>query len=108
MTIQDLDFDAALARLTRWRVLLFAVWAGAVPAELTVGSPLSERLGSSVPFFAIAGIAMIVFVYCGVRIGLFRCPRCNNRYTSRRYRGILLYNNPFASQCLHCGLKRAI
>jgi DNA-directed RNA polymerase subunit RPC12/RpoP len=47
---------------------------------------------------------MVAFAASGIRVHLFRCPRCGERFTSK---GWLLFHvsNPFTGKCLHCGIR---
>jgi len=102
----DARFDRELARLRRWSVAWFSVWAGAIPAVTFIGAPLSQAFGTSAPDVVLGIGAMAFFAYSAIRVGLFRCPRCGERYTSKSVRGLLVYRNPFTPACLHCGLRR--
>lgn len=99
-------YGEQLKQLSRRRLLLFLAWGGFLPAEIFVGNPLDVYFGSSTPFAVIAVLAIALFAYAGLRVGYFRCPRCGKRFTYKRYRGFIGYQNPFTSACLHCGLTR--
>lgn len=103
---EEQRFDSELRRLVRWRLFFFGTWAGTIPALMLIGNPLGLVFDSSVPSVCVAFGGMASFVYCAIRISLFRCPRCRKRYTFKRFPGWIAYNNPFTSKCLHCGLSR--
>jgi hypothetical protein len=48
-----------------------------------------------------AGAWMVAAFWTALRIKLWRCPRCGNRFFMRR-----LVSDPFARKCLHCGLPK--
>ena len=99
-------YGEQLKRLSRWRLLLFAAWGGMVPAVMIIGNPLGLYLHSPAPSLIIPALAMALFLYCALRIGYFRCPRCGKPFVAKRYRRFIHYQNPFTSTCLHCGLTR--
>jgi hypothetical protein len=75
--------------------LVLAVPLAYVTALLSDGSSLSPLLpiGS-----AVACVAVVIVSY--VRIRMFRCPRCGDRFTVRHVLG----PNGFGRKCVHCGL----
>jgi hypothetical protein len=99
------DFEPALARLSRWRLLIIWSWAAFLPAEMTIGYWLGS-LDSAWPFVAVGVVIVALFIYGNVRITLFDCPRCGRRYTSKPSIGFVRYSNLFTTKCLHCGLER--
>jgi predicted RNA-binding Zn-ribbon protein involved in translation (DUF1610 family) len=49
-------------------------------------------------------VTAIGIVATGVPYNRFPCPRCGERFCRRE--GGLHYRNPFAMNCLHCGLHK--
>jgi hypothetical protein len=99
-------YGEQLASLSRWRLAIFLAWGGLLPAEMLIGNPLGVYFRSSAPFAIIGAAGVALFVSAGLRVSFFRCPRCGKRFTFKRYRGFIGYQNPFTSTCLHCGLTR--
>jgi hypothetical protein len=56
-------------------------------------SPLANDL------FFVLGLG---WLYCAVRLELFRCPRCRERYF---YRDTLMNRSAVRRRCAHCGLE---
>lgn len=102
-----MSVDSELARLSRWRLLLFCTWVALLPVEMTLGIWLSDRLRSPWPFLIIPGVIAGIAVFAIVRINLFDCPRCHKRFTSKPMFGPFRYSDPTTSRCLHCGLTRS-
>ncbi len=95
-------FDEAIDRQLRWRLILFASWGGLLPLEIFIGWPLDKATGSNVPFVLVAFTCMAFFTFSGMKLGMFKCPRCGRPFTRKRH-----WKNPFTSSCLNCGLTRS-
>jgi hypothetical protein len=90
----------------RWRRIMFwAVFISYIPGvafiNFAMGPSLSALTGVK-PDNVVLTIAlcwMIAFAIAGLRLSLFRCPRCGRSFFSTS-----LYTNSFARKCVHCGL----
>jgi hypothetical protein len=94
-------YGAQFIPFRRWNHIAMTALVLAVPMAYLAGL-LAE--GSSLfPALPIAsGVACVVVVLVSyVRIRLFRCPRCGDRFTVRHPFGA----NGFGRKCVHCGLS---
>jgi hypothetical protein len=48
---------------------------------------------------------MLGFAWNGLLLNVFLCPRCGERFVSRRWGAFGRTSNPFTSKCLHCGIR---
>src|SRR5207244_9443372 len=76
-------FVFEIKRYRRYQWLAIASWAAFVPAEMLVGNLLAGRLHSAIPSVVVAVVILACFLYAGIRIRLFRCPRCNKQFSVR-------------------------
>jgi predicted RNA-binding Zn-ribbon protein involved in translation (DUF1610 family) len=97
--------NAALSSFFRWRRVLLGAWLGLIPAELLIGTPLDHAVGSEVPSRIVGFLAMTLFLIGGIMVSRFRCPKCGERFASRRNAVVRVFN-PFLSRCQNCGLTR--
>jgi hypothetical protein len=84
----------------RW---FFIAWLGGFLAVGTIGVALRlNDKGAFALFVPWAGL----FLFTAIRWGMFRCPRCGERFASKSWAGGLIgYHNTFTSRCLHCRLR---
>ncbi len=89
---------AALERFNRWQILTLASLVACLPLAFLVGAPLSRFANSALPLVTIAFVCVAAAAYFSIRASSFRCPRCNERFTS-----ISVDRNPFVRSCQNCG-----
>jgi hypothetical protein len=100
------DYSAAWRDLRRRRIIFYAVWVGYVPAVFAIYyvalRPLLHvfMIKEDYLVLPVAGLWMVAFLVAGIRVQLFRCPRCHQWFFAK------WYSNPFTRKCLHCGLPR--
>ena len=85
------------------------VFIGYVPVAGGLSYLLFEITKSDIlsPILALAW--MVYWVYCGIQLGAFVCPRCDCKFFSRPLRlfGMELgYHNAYSGKCLNCGLRK--
>jgi hypothetical protein len=86
-------------RYRRWARLRWVAFLGYLPFGIAY-SKLHEYLGLTGPPIPV----LAWFVFFGVTMamtGFFGCPRCESPFFFTWY-----WSNPFARQCLHCGLPK--
>jgi hypothetical protein len=73
-----------------------------VPVCFGVGAISMKLRNTFTPGFVAAGIWMVLLVFNGVRLNIWRCPNCG-----RWFSGTWWYNLGFlARRCVHCGLPK--
>jgi hypothetical protein len=78
------------------------VFLGYVPVVGTIGFLSIKLLHTTTPAFVIAIIWMALFLYTGIRINIWHCPRCGKWFSAMWW-----YNLGFlARRCVHCGLPK--
>jgi len=103
--IVETNYSAAWRDLKTRRLTLLALFLGYVPGVLAIifaiGLPLSALTGIKLDYFIypIAFTWMFGFAAAGLRLQMFRCPRCRRRFFATWW-----YVNTFARKCVHCGL----
>jgi|SRR5580658_6916637 hypothetical protein len=86
----------------RIRNTFLLVFITYVPVCFAVGVASMKLLGTFAPGFVVAGLWMILFLFNGVRLNTWRCPRCGECFS-----GTWWYNLGFlARRCVHCGLTK--
>jgi len=85
---------------SKWFLWVFLTY---VPGAATLGIITTKLLNtdSETPFIVIAIIWMVAFAVTGVRLSLWKCPRCGKWFSTK-----LLYHNIASKKCLHCGLPK--
>ena len=107
MDSADFHQSEELARFRLWRRMVLIALVSVLPAECAVGVPLGQRIESNLPFTCIAMSIMVVVVYGGIRMWLFRCPRCHESFIAGFMQisgGAARYTRPLTSKCVNCGL----
>ena len=80
---------------------LFVI-AGYVPVCMIAAFVSIKLFQTLTPAFVVALIWMALFAYTGIRVQLWRCPRCGKWFSAKWW-----YNKGFlARQCVHCGLPK--
>ena len=92
------DYPGAWYHFRLWRLSLWLMFAATGPATLLL--PLILQPPKS---YIAVGAAFVVVILLNIRLHLWRCPRCHNRFL---YNGLARpsYANVFSRRCLHCGL----
>ena len=89
----------------RRRKLLFFAIFGYIPAcavfYLVTMQLYSDRF---VQPFAICWMAISAFAF--IRVSVFRCPRCGNKFFIRRRLAFFSDYRMFAQKCMHCDLPK--
>src|SRR2546428_14131174 len=85
-------------RRRRW---FFGIWLGGFLVVALVARLLSKLSLGDLDFAVLGPAWMTAFVVVAIRLQFFRCPRCH-----RKFFGALLYSNPLAKKCVHCGLPK--
>jgi hypothetical protein len=86
----------------RIRNTFLLVFMTYVPVCFAVGVASLKLLGTFTPGFVVAGLWMILFLFNGVRLNTWPCPRCGEWFS-----GTWWYNLGFlARRCVHCGLAK--
>ncbi len=93
----------------RKRRAMFLIFLLGLPAPFVVMILLSQMFPDEIAhnkeiadrgYFAMGGVWWLGGIVTWKRLMCWRCPRCDNLYFAR------LVGNPFARECLHCGLKK--
>src|ERR1700683_651370 len=97
-------YDREWATFRRLRWVGIAFLAALILLTITSVAPMPRsRIASNLwladdLFFGLG----LGWLYCVVRLELFRCPRCGERYF---YRTTLMDRSPFRRRCGHCQPK---
>jgi hypothetical protein len=97
--VDRMRYTEALADIRARRRLVWVLFLGYLPA-VTVLTPLLKSVAHPRdPGFVAAIGWMVLFAMAGFRVTRARCPRC-----AKRFHAAALWQNPWTSRCLHCGL----
>jgi len=78
------------------------VFLGYMPVVGTVGFVSIKLFHTTTPAFVTAFFWMALFLFTGIRVNVWRCPRCGEWFS-----GTWWYNLGFlARRCVHCGLPK--
>jgi hypothetical protein len=73
-----------------------------VPVCFGIGFVSAKLLGTFAPGFVAAALWMILFLFYGVRLNTWRCPRCGKWFSATWW-----YSLGFlARHCVHCRLPK--
>lgn len=107
--VERTQYEKAWSRL---RFLIHRFWIvffSFIPVAGTLCwlvSLFTKSIAVAVP----AGIWMVYWLYCGVQLNMFICPRCSSKFFNHVIRlfGIPLgiYRNCYSGKCLNCGLQK--
>jgi hypothetical protein len=76
--------------------------AGYVPVCFAVGWVSMKLFGTATPAFVLAIFWIGLFLFMGIRMNMFPCPRCGKWFSATWW-----YNLGFlARRCVHCGLGK--
>ena len=96
------DYQEDWKEYKRIRNTFFLVFLTYIPVCGTVGFISEKLFHTSTPVFVVAFLWMALFLITGVRLQLWRCPRCGEWFC-----GTWWYNKGFlARRCVHCGLRK--
>src|SRR6266404_4078074 len=81
-----------------------AIFAGFVPVVMGLTIASSKILHTDAAFPYIGGFWAALWIFSGLRISAWRCPRCGKSFIGRWWYG----NTPLfnRSRCAHCGLPK--
>ena len=86
----------------RLRNTFFLVFLGGVPVFLLVSFVSEKLLHTTAPASVLAVVWFVLFIIYGIRLQLWRCPRCGKWFASTWW-----CNKSFlARRCVHCGLPK--
>lgn len=96
------EYDQDWKEYKKARNLFWLVFVSYVPIVMTVAIVSIKLFNTFTPAFILAFIWMVFFVITGMRVNLWRCPRCNKWFSATWW-----YNLGFlARRCVHCGLPK--
>jgi hypothetical protein len=100
---QQANYSEAWNDYRKRRLVFVAVWLSYVPGLWVAAVPISLLTGIKSDYFGYPFMAawMLAFLIIGLRLAMFRCPRCGNHFFTSWWQG-----NPFARKCLHCHLPK--
>ena len=86
----------------RCRNQFWLVIASYMPVCFAVAFVSIKLFHTLVPGFVVAFIWMGLFLFTGIRLNIYACPRCGKWFSATWW-----YNLGFlARRCVHCGLKK--
>jgi hypothetical protein len=86
----------------RLRNTFLGALLGGVPVFALVAVVSGTLFHTTIPASVVAVLWFALFVFNGVRLQVWRCPRCGEWFS-----GTWWYNKSFlARQCVHCGLQK--
>jgi len=83
------------------RRAFFLIWLGGMPVTVLISVVLIKLFRSPVVFYFMGIAWLLSFGVAGIRLTLFRCPRCRRYFFFTGFSG-----NHFAQRCVHCGLPK--
>lgn len=96
------DYQLEWRSYRRRRNQFWLVFAGYVPVCGAVAFVSAELFHTLTPAFVAASLWMGLFLVVGIRVDMWRCPRCGQRFS-----GTWWYQLGFlARRCVHCGLRK--
>ena len=87
--------------LRRRELLAIGLFLGYLPIVGALAWLVSRVTPSESPAMVLALAWMLAFALAGLRVSLFRCPRCAKRFYMNKYLVTTL-----GRKCPHCGLRR--
>ena len=96
------EYEEDWKEYKRIRNQWFFVFLGYVPVCGIVAFLSIKLFKTFTPAFVTAFVWMALFVYTGIRVNVWRCPRCGKWFSATWW-----YNLGFlARRCVHCGLPK--
>jgi len=96
------DYQQAWQRYRLQGRIWIALFVLYVPAVVGTALLSAHYWHSLMPAIAVAIVWMALTMYLGVRINMWRCPRCGQPFSGTLWRS----KGIFARQCVHCGLEK--
>lgn len=81
--------------------IVIALFVGYIPGVALLAIPLVKFLKSEIPFYIIALSWMVAIGWAWIRLILFRCPRCGDRFMMNKY-----FVVASGKKCPYCGLQK--
>jgi len=95
-------YEQKWSEYRRLRNTFFLVFLGAVPVFLVVSFVSEKLIHTTFPASLVAVLWLALFAFYGIRLQLWRCPRCGKWFAATWW-----YNKSFfARRCVHCGLPK--
>lgn len=82
----------------RW---FFGIWVVGLPITILIARAFTEVFDSELPFYFVGVAWLLCFAVVGIRLTLFRCPRCRRHFFCNWYS-----SNHFAQRCFHCAFPK--
>lgn len=96
------DYQRDWQEYKQRRNQFWLVFAGYVPVCATVAFVSIKLFHTLTPGFVVAFFWIGLFVVTGMRVQMWRCPRCGKWFSATWW-----YNLSFlARRCVHCGLRK--
>ena len=96
-----MSYEAEWSEYRNRRRIFWWISLTYVPAVFTLGSIFRAFVRTDAVIGIVAVGWMIAFVVAGSRMTYWPCPRCGDAFFNTWW-----YHNPFASRCVHCGLRK--
>ena len=96
------NYERDWQKYKRIRNQFWLIFAGYVPVGFVVAFVSLRLFHTFVPGFAFAIAWIASFLVAGLRVSMWRCPRCGKWFSATWW-----YNLGFlAKRCVHCGLRK--
>lgn len=95
------EITAGLRDIRKRRRIVWGMWLAYLPAVALLAWTFQL---SDAGAFKVVGAYMAAWVAAGVWAGRARCPRCGERYDSKRGALGFRVHNPWAQSCISCQL----
>lgn len=96
------DYQQEWQQYKRRRNQFWLVFVGYVPVCGAITLFSFELFHTFTPGFVVAFLWMALFMFTGIRVQMWRCPRCGKWFSATWW-----YNlGPLARRCVHCGLRK--
>jgi hypothetical protein len=96
------EFEEDWKQYRRIRNQWFFVFLGYMPVVGAIAVLSIKLFHTLTPAFVAAFVWMALFLFAGVRVNIWRCPRCGESFSGKWW-----YNLGFlARRCVHCGLPK--
>ena len=96
------DYGEQWEKYRRLWIYWVAIFAGFVPVVMALTIASSKILHTDALFPYIGGFWAALWIFSGLRINAWQCPRCRKCFIGRWW-----YGNAFVfKRCAHCGLPR--
>src|SRR5260370_13228309 len=89
----------------RW-IYFVAIFAGYVPVCLAVTVISAKLFRAEVLGYVSAVIWILLWIFSGLSINAWPCPRCGKCFIGRWWSGSPIWNSALTRCCAHCGLPK--